>query len=110
MIAAVRIRGTVNVRRDLRDTMKMLGLKKVNSVALLPETESMKGMVKKIDNFVAWGEISDELANKLKQKNDKKVFHLKPPVKGYKSVKHRWPKGDLGYRGKDIEKLIERMM
>lgn len=103
--AVVRIRGTVNVRSDLEDTMKMLGLKRKHSVAVLPETESIKGMIKKIDNFVAWGEVSTELAKRLKEKPN-----LKPPAKGFKSVKHRWPKGDLGYRGKDIEKLIERMM
>ncbi len=110
MLAIVRVRGTVKVRKEIEDTLRMLGLKKLNSVALIPENESLKGMIRKADNFVAWGEISDEIVKKLKERSDEKIFHLKPPRKGYKSVKHRWPKGDLGYRGKEIEKLIERML
>lgn len=38
------------------------------------------------------------------------VFRLTPPSKGFKSVKEHWPKGDLGYRGKEINELIERMI
>ena len=109
-IAVVRIRGTVGVRKDIDDTLKMLGLKKPNTLALLPDTEQLKGMIRKVENFVAWGEVNEDIVNKLKEKGETKVFHLKPPAKGYKSVKHRWPKGDLGYRGRDIEKLIEKMI
>ena len=104
MIAAVRIRGTVNVRKDTQDTMRMLGLKKKHSLAILPETDSIKGMLKKADNYLAWGEVSNEFAEKLKNAK------LKPPKKGIRAVKQRWPKGDLGYRGKEIEKLLERML
>lgn len=38
------------------------------------------------------------------------VFRLTPPSKGFKSIKEHYPKGDLGYRGKDINELIERMI
>lgn len=109
-LVVVRIRGTVGLNREIESTLRMLGLKKPNSVVVLPDKAEIKGMIKKVENFVAWGEVSEDIVNKLKEKGETKVFHLKPPVKGYKSVKHRWPKGDSGYRGRDIEKLIERMM
>ncbi len=38
------------------------------------------------------------------------VFRLTPPSKGFKSVKEHYPKGDLGYRGKEINELITRMI
>ena len=38
------------------------------------------------------------------------VFKLTPPSKGFNSVKEYYPKGDLGYRGKEINELIERMI
>ena len=38
------------------------------------------------------------------------VFRLTPPSKGFKSVKEHYPKGDLGYRGKEINELLKRMI
>lgn len=41
----------------------------------------------------------------------KPLFRLHPPIGGYRSVKRVFKdKGALGYRGKEIEKLIERML
>ncbi len=41
----------------------------------------------------------------------KPVFRLTPPSKGFKnSIKQHWPDGELGYRGKEISKLLERMI
>ena len=60
----------------------------------------------------------EELAKKLmsgevKLKEFKRispVFRLRPPKKGYKSIKLHWPKGDLGYRGDKINELLRRMI
>ncbi len=41
----------------------------------------------------------------------KPIFRLNPPKNGFKSVKRPvTKKGDLGYRGKDINMLIEKMI
>lgn len=52
--------------------------------------------------------------NKIKYKdipNVKPVFRLKPPKKGFEGVKRSYKNmGALGFRGKDINKLIERMI
>ena len=43
--------------------------------------------------------------------NVKPIFRLKPPKKGYECVKRSFVnKGALGYRKKDINKLIDRMI
>ena len=41
----------------------------------------------------------------------KPLFRLNPPKKGYEGVKKSFKnKGALGYRGKEINRLIERMI
>jgi len=59
--------------------------------------------------------LSDAIINnKFKYKeipNVKPIFRLSPPKKGYEGVKRPFvKKGALGYRGKEINKLIERMI
>jgi large subunit ribosomal protein L30 len=52
--------------------------------------------------------------NKFKYKdvpNVKPIFRLNPPKRGYEGIKRSFAnKGALGYRGKEINKLIERMI
>jgi large subunit ribosomal protein L30 len=39
------------------------------------------------------------------------VFRLNPPSKGFKkSIKQHYPNGELGYRGKEINELLKRMI
>ena len=38
-----------------------------------------------------------------------KTFRLKPPRKGYDSVKANYPRGGLGYRGNAVNELIRAM-
>ncbi|MFH0832663.1 MAG: uL30 family ribosomal protein [Candidatus Aenigmatarchaeota archaeon] len=101
MIAVIRIRGRIGVRKDINDTLKMLGLRKLNSMAILPRTDSIIGMIKKASDYVMWGEISDELSKKAKG--------MKPRPLKKKSIKERYPKGELGYR-KDMEELLKKML
>ncbi|MBW9223010.1 50S ribosomal protein L30 [Methanothermococcus sp. SCGC AD-155-E23] len=151
--AVVRVRGTVGVRRDIKDTLKMLRLHKVNHCVIVPETDTFKGMLEKVKDYVTYGEIDkdtliklilkrgrlpgdekvseekikeltgmslEELAEKimkgeiqLKNTPLKPVFRLHPPRKGYDKAGIKKPfsvGGALGYRGKEINKLLERMM
>ncbi len=111
MIAAIRLRGSVKVRKEIKDTMDMLGLKRVNTMVVVDDKKEIMGMIKKVENFVTWGEISDELKKKFDIKEgEKKIIHLHPPRKGLRSIKRMYPKGDLGYRGEKINDLIKRML
>lgn len=64
----------------------------------------------KIDSFEKFAKSMMEGKSKLKDQGFQQNFRLTPPSKGFKSVKLTYPKGDLGYRGKEINKLLERMM
>ncbi|MBI2076554.1 MAG: uL30 family ribosomal protein [Candidatus Aenigmarchaeota archaeon] len=107
MLAVIRLKGHALARREVEDTLKMLSLKKKNTLAILPRTDSILGMLRKTETMVTWGEVDEDV---VKQFNEKKVIRLKSPRKGLKSLKTFYPKGDLGYRGKEINELIKRMM
>ena len=69
MYAVIRIRGTIGARREIRDTLKMLNLLRINSCTIIPETPSYKGMLQKVKDYVTWGEASDETLALLLKRN-----------------------------------------
>ncbi len=109
MYAVVRIRGRVDVSKEIEDTLKMLKLTRIYRMRIVDD--KLIPMVKKVKDFVTWGEVSDEFISELnkKRKNKNGVYALNPPRKGLKSSKMAFPKGDLGYRGNKIEDFIKRM-
>ncbi len=102
---AVRLRGSQNLNKGMKDTMNILGLKRVNTLVVLPENPTMLGMLRKVENFITYGKMPDEDVKSLG-----KTMRLKPPRGGLRSIKKRYPKGDLGYRGDNMKELIQRMM
>ncbi len=110
--AVVRIRSSIGARGEVVDTLNMLGLKKVNSLAVIDETGSYKGMLQKVKEHVTWGEIDKKLLREVKKRDEKlKNIGLHPPRGGFKSVKRSYANGgDLGYRGEKINELIGRML
>ncbi len=73
MIAVIRIRGRVGVRKEIDDTMKMLRLHRKHHCVLLKMNDSVKGMLQKVKDYVTWGEISEEMLKKLLEKRGRKV-------------------------------------
>ena len=67
-VAVVRIRGTVNRKKKIVDTLKLLRLHKPNHAVVVPLTESYKGMLNKAHTTIAWGEIKLETFKKLLKK------------------------------------------
>lgn len=153
VMAAVRIRGTVLARQEVIDTLKMLRLTRANHCVILPETSSSVGMLRKVQDYITWGEVTPQLIARLLLRRGRvqggmnlndayvkehskyssiwdfsqalskgdanikdikglnPVLRLSPPLKGYKSVKLSFNAGgDLGYRGKEIDGLLTRMI
>ena len=152
VFAVVRLRGTVNVNRKIKDTLSMLRLHRRYHCVIVPDTPSYRGMLNIVKDYVAFGEIDGEtlatilrLRGRLigdrpltdeyvKEKTGyesieefakavvegraslkdlaelKPVFRLHPPRGGLKNIKwHHAAGGELGYQGKDINKLLYRM-
>lgn len=129
LLAVIRIRGDINLRKEVSSTLKLLGLKKKHNCVVIPDSKINQGMVRKIKDYVTYGEIDKEtLVSLLKSRSNaenpektakelmekgtpKIVFRLHPPRGGFKSIKKTFKsKGDLGYRGEEINKLLKRMM
>jgi len=77
MYAVVRIRGEVNIRRELRETLELLRLHKVNHMVLVEEKPEKKKMIEKIQAFVTFGEIEAETLGKVLQKRGRLVGNKK---------------------------------
>lgn len=60
MYAIVKLRGEVKTRQDIRDTLRMLRLDRVNHCVVVPETPTYHGMIHKAKDYVAWGVITPE--------------------------------------------------
>ncbi len=112
MIAAIKIRGSIGARRDVIDTLKSLNLKGVNSCVLLEDNPVNRGMLAKAKDFITYGEVPDETADKLRSIMRGKTAFLHPPRGGFVSIKRSFAskKGDLGNRKDAMDSLIRRML
>ncbi len=119
-IAVIRIRGNIGLKNEIKDTLKMLNLHRSNFCVVVPKNDSYLGMIKKVKDYVTYGEIDDETYKLLSEKRGEKkgdklkaFFRLSPPKKGFerKGIKVSFKKkGALGYRGAKINDLIKRMI
>ncbi len=65
----VQLRGEVNLDQDVCDTLEMLNLSRVNHATVVPETDTYRGMITKVNDVVAFGEPSVEtLATLLRRR------------------------------------------
>ncbi len=60
MYAVVRVRGQVNVRASIEDTLKMLRLHRINHCVVLEDNTHNRGMIQKVKDYVAYGVIDAE--------------------------------------------------
>lgn len=112
-IAIIRIKGPAKVPRDIETTLKLLNLKKPNNCVVRDEAPSLLGMLRKVSRLVTWGEISKPTLEKMQTRRKNKVYHLCPPRGGYEKKGTKIPfslGGAYGYRGPEINRLIERML
>ncbi|RRJ30309.1 50S ribosomal protein L30 [Halocatena pleomorpha] len=58
MQALVQLRGEIDMSQGVEDTMSMLNLGRVNHCTLVPETDTYRGMVTKVNDWVAHGQPS----------------------------------------------------
>lgn len=115
MLGVIRIRGEMNLRPAVRKAIELLGLSKNNTIAVVEDNPSFRGMIQTVKDRVVWGELSKETLKaleKLPVKGEKvKRYRLHPPRGGFKkTIKRPRPDGELGYRGEKINDLIARMM
>ncbi|MBU3896745.1 MAG: 50S ribosomal protein L30 [Nanoarchaeota archaeon] len=114
MYVVIRIRGLVGLRYEITDTLNMLRLHRKMHCVISPENPAMLGMLRKVKDYITWGEISDDVLKLLVEKRGRKpgnkrlteedakrvfdalkstgiapkdvvpLFRLTPPSKGFK--------------------------
>ncbi len=138
MIIAIRISGIPNIPYYVEETMYRLRLRRKYSAVLIKLTEENLKLLKKLRNYVAYGDIDKETlielikkrgisnekkkidAEKIVEQIDKKkledlglkpFFRLHPPRKGIDAKKHFGvKKGVLGDNKNKINELVRRML
>ena len=60
LLAVIRIRGRVDVPPDVKKTLELLRLHKKFHAVLVDDRPSYLGMLRKIQDYVTWGEIDKE--------------------------------------------------
>jgi len=151
--AVLRLRGKSDLRRDVKDTLRMLHLTRQNHCSIVPRDSTYLGMLQLVKDHVTWGEVDAEVLARLLLKRGRQVgdrpiddafvkahskyksiwdlsqalakgearladvaelrplIRLPPPRKGYRGIKRGFNDGgDLGYRGKAINELLQRML
>lgn len=68
MYAIIRLRGGINVRPQIKDTLSMLHLDRVNHCVVVPKDVHYRGMIQVVKDYVAWGEIDAEMLSALLEK------------------------------------------
>jgi len=139
-VAVVRIRGENNLNSDIKDTLKMLRLYRKHYCVVLDDTDSVRGMLKKVKDYVAYGNLTEDTFNILVSKRGelykgpvedkkgkikynrfinvdnkkfKKYFRLSPPKGGFerRGIKVGFGEcGVLGDRKDKINDLIKKMV
>lgn len=71
--AVIRVRGQPDVKYNIKHTMRLLGLTKVNHCIIIPETPSIKGMLQVAKDYCTWGEVDKGTLTKLIQTRGKIV-------------------------------------
>ncbi|MBW6516971.1 MAG: 50S ribosomal protein L30 [ANME-2 cluster archaeon] len=97
MYTVVRLRSTVNTRPEIRDTLKMLRLNKVNHCVVLNENPQNKGMILKVKDYVAWGNITPEALAQL--------MHKRGELKGGARLTNEYVKENTSFT--DIDALAQ---
>ena len=139
LLAVVLVRGLVKVSQPVKDTLALLNLNRKNHCVVIKGNPVNLGMIKKVKDYIAWGEIDEKTYQQLVEKRGeeyqsrltdrkekynyntlevagkkyKPYFRLNPPQKGFgrKGIKVAFKAGGaLGYRAEKINDLIIRML
>lgn len=116
-IIVLRIRGKIDLHPDVKKTFQELKLDKKFSCRIIEDKPEIFGMIKKVQDHVAYDIASEETLKELmakrgnaKEKDTEQVFHLHPPRGGFKkSMKVAYPRGILG-KNEKINELVLKML
>jgi large subunit ribosomal protein L30 len=60
MYVIIRLKGGVNTRPEIKDTLRMLRLNQINHAVIVEDTPNYRGMIKVVKDYVAYGKVDAE--------------------------------------------------
>ena len=101
MEAVVQLRGDVSMVGTVEDTLAMLNLNRVNHCTLVPDTDSTRGMLTKVNDYVAFGEPDREvLAGLIRRRGE--------PAEGAADITDEWVADNTDYD--DVDDLARALL
>jgi len=101
MQAIVQLRGDVNLEYGVEDTLDMLNIGRVNHATFVPETDSYRGMITKVNDVIAFGEPSvDAVVTTIARRGE--------PLEDSADVDDEWIDDNTDYA--DLEALAEALV
>jgi large subunit ribosomal protein L30 len=76
MICILRVRGSIGVRRDVKEAMRFMHLTRVNHCVVTNMNPTLEGALHKVKDYVTWGEISTETLAKLIEDRGKRAGNI----------------------------------
>ena len=98
-LALIRLRSGIRAKGEVRDTLAMLRLHRINHLVLVDDNPSYKGMVQKVKDYITWGEIDKETLAKLIRKRGRLI--------GNRPVTDEYVKEKLGM---SIDEFAEKVV
>ena len=99
VLAVVRIRGQMNVRKEAAHALKMFRLNRPNHCVLVKPGKEVEGMLRQIQKYVTWGEVNKETLAKLMKKRGR--------LPGNKRLSEEYVKEKIG---KSIEEFANMLI
>lgn len=116
MYAVVKVRGSVDASETISKTLDSLGLGKKNQVLFVDESnDSLKGMLDKAKDYIAYGEVSEEVVELIEDEKDVEVtagdrFSMSPPSGGFKTTKKNFSNGGALGERPSMNGLLQKMI
>ena len=90
-LVAIKVRGTISAKREARETLDMLKMKKTHNAVIIDDRPSFIGMLYRVQNYVTWGEVTKEMLSEMIKKRgrldgNKRFTDEYAKELGYKSV------------------------
>ncbi len=113
-IAVVRVRGRIHIRGDIKSTLKLLNLNRVNHCVIIEDTPQNRGMINKVKDYVTWGEIDKETLTRMLEKRGRlpgnrrldEMYMKKTSYKSIKKFADSFMKSDADIKSIDIKPVF----
>lgn len=101
LIIVLRIRGSVNIRNETEDTLRLMRLQRRNHATIIDNRGSNVGMLQKVKDYVTWGEVTLETIDLLLKNRGR--------TPGNRRLTDEYVRGKLGHKSiKDLAEAVNR--